>query len=1117
MYAGQGSQYYHMGLDLYEHNTTFQYWMDRLDKIVLEKSNFSIIDSLYNKRNKTSDIFDQVIYTSPAIFMVEYSLSQALIEIGIKPDYLLGASLGEFVSLAVANVCNYETILETIIYKSQLLQNKCQEGAMLAILTESNVFYNKPNIFNNCEFAADNFDKSFVVSGKIKDIEKTEVFFQKEGVITQRIPVKHAFHSSGIDYIKDDFKICLESLTYKKSEIPIISCAYKTINPQITQEYLWNVIRKPIYFRETIELIDKANDFIYIDLGASGTLANFVNYCLKSKRKSYAIITPFKNSEKRIKIIQENITDNNNSKKIVMKKRELQAYVFPGQGSQKKGMGEGLFEQFKDLTEKADAILGYSIKNLCLNDTDNNLVKTQYTQPALFVVNALSYLKQIGEVSKKPDYLAGHSLGEYNALFASGALDFETGLKLVVKRGDLMSKAKDGGMAAVIGMKEEKIKEVIVANGLNKIDIANFNSPSQIVISGPKNDVINAKSIFESAGCSTYIVLNVSGAFHSRLMEGAREEFEKFLNQFKFSDLNIPVISNVMARNYTKNSILSLLANQITHSVKWSESICYLMGKGVTEFKEIGPGNVLTGMINKIKKEAEPLVIDDEQMAEEIKESNELPINNTKQAHADNKGHESTFIKGQAAQGSPSINTDKADQFKIGKKIEPENLGSSEYKKVYKVKYAYAAGSMFRGVSSSKMVIALGKAGMMSYFGTGGLTLEQIEEEIKIIQKELKDDYSFGMNILNEVYNPENEKRIIDLYLKYGVKNVEASAYMQASSPLVKFRLKGLKKTLNGGIISENRIQAKVSRPEVAEVFLCPPSEKIVQKLLMDNEITKEEAAMAKQIPLATEICAEADSGGHTDQGVAAVLIPTILRLRDEKTKEYNYVEKINLGAAGGIGTPEAAASAFLLGGDYIVTGSINQCTVEAGVSDSVKNMLQDINIQDTDYAPAGDMFEMGAKVQVLKKGVFFPARANKLYELYKHYNSIDELDEKTKVQLEQKYFKKTFLEIFEECQKYYPTVEIEKANINPKYKMSMIFKWYFAYGTRMAMLGEETCKVDYQVPCGKSLGAFNQWIKGSKLENWRNRHVDEIAKIIMQDTADLLNQRFQAFMENAN
>ncbi|MCP5003592.1 MAG: hypothetical protein GY941_06505, partial [Planctomycetes bacterium] len=215
--------------------------------------------------------------------------------------------------------------------------------------------------------------------------------------------------------------------------------------------------------------------------------------------------------------------------------------------------------------------------------------------------------------------------------------------------------------------------------------------------------------------------------------------------------------------------------------------------------------------------------------------------------------------------------------------------------------------------------------------------------------------------------------------------------------------------------------------------------------------------------------------------------------------------------------TPDAAAAAFIMGADFIVTGSINQCTVEAGMSDSVKNMLQDINVQDTEYAPAGDMFELGAKVQVLKRGVFFPARANKLYQLYLHYGSLGEIPEKTKNQLEERYFQKSFNDIWEETKDYLnksgTSKEIEKAEANPKHKMALIFRWYFNYSAELAFKGEEDNRVNYQVQTGPALGAFNQWVKDTALSKWPDRHVDEIGEKLMKETATLLNQRIKSLV----
>jgi trans-AT polyketide synthase, acyltransferase and oxidoreductase domains len=311
-------------------------------------------------------------------------------------------------------------------------------------------------------------------------------------------------------------------------------------------------------------------------------------------------------------------------------------------------------------------------------------------------------------------------------------------------------------------------------------------------------------------------------------------------------------------------------------------------------------------------------------------------------------------------------------------------MGDESFKKDYGTKYAHVTGSMYRGIASKELVVQLGKSELFGFFGTGGLTLDEIEKNIVNIQSELVNGKNFGMNLLSNMNAPKKEEAEVDLFLKHKVKFIEASAFMQITPALVKYRVKGLARDKDGIVYSKNKIMAKVSRPEIASIFLHPVPETIARNLLKEGKISDEEFAMSKSMPMCDDLCAEADSGGHTDQASPYTLLPSIIRLRDELVKEYGYPTKIRVGAAGGIGTAESAAAAFVLCADYIMTGSINQCTVEAGISDDVKDMLQIMNIQDTAIAPSGYLFEMGSKVQVLNKGTFFPARAKKLYELLK-------------------------------------------------------------------------------------------------------------------------------------
>jgi malonyl CoA-acyl carrier protein transacylase len=285
------------------------------------------------------------------------------------------------------------------------------------------------------------------------------------------------------------------------------------------------------------------------------------------------------------------------------------AFVFPGQGSQKRGMGDGMFDipEYLEVEREVDGLLGYSMRKLCLAGDDEQLRDTRYTQPALYVVNALHYFSASAR-GERPSFLAGHSLGEYNALLAAGCFDFLTGLRLVQERGRILGQSRNGGMAAVIGLDAQRIEATLRASGLSTIDMANFNSPSQTVISGPKADIDRVAPHLERAGARMCVVLPVSAAFHSRYMADAKVAFGQYLKSYAFSKPTVPVISNVTAEPYPSHqpteAIRNLLVEQITSSVQWVRTISYLRATGVRTFKEIGPGVVLTRLIEQIPAQA---------------------------------------------------------------------------------------------------------------------------------------------------------------------------------------------------------------------------------------------------------------------------------------------------------------------------------------------------------------------------------------------------------------------------------------------------------------------------------------------------------------------------------
>jgi trans-AT polyketide synthase/acyltransferase/oxidoreductase domain-containing protein len=772
--------------------------------------------------------------------------------------------------------------------------------------------------------------------------------------------------------------------------------------------------------------------------------------------------------------------------------KSMNVFLFPGQGSQHKGMGEGLFQKFPSEVSAASEILGYSVSDLCLQDKDGLLGQTLYTQPCLFVVNALSFLKKMEDGSSAPNFVAGHSLGEFNALFAAGVFDFLTGVRLVRQRAQLMSQAQGGGMAAILKCPENTIRAVLDEQ-FPTLDIANLNSPNQIVISGEVTDLDRCLPALQKEG-ATCIRLRVSAAFHSRHMRPAMEAYSDFLKGFQFDCPKIPVISNVTALPHSPETLTSLLARQIVSSVRWTESILYLIHQGVSEFVELGPGKVLTKLAQEIQKSAPEISQSSQPVATQISKpsSSQAPIPPPKQVQ-------------ETPKSLPSSN----------RSLTADRLGAASFRRAYHLKYAYVAGSMYKGIASKELVVRMARAGFLSFFGSGGVRLSVVEEAIQYIQSHLSPDQPYGMNLISNIIKPALEMETVELFLRCGVRNIEASAYMQISPALVYFRAKGLR-IEQGRVVSPNRILAKISRPEVAQAFLSPAPDRLLEGLRQSGKLSEEETRLARAIPMADDLCVEADSAGHTDMGVASALIPTIIRQRDSMMQEFGYANRIHVGAAGGIGTPESAAAALILGADFILTGSINQCTVESGMSAPVKDMLQQINVQDTTYAPAGDMFEIGAKVQVMKRGLFFPARASKLYDLWQRHNSLDEIDEKTKIQIQEKFFGRSFEDVYEETKTYYLKEDpetIAKAERQPKHKMALIFRWYFIHSMRLALKGETGSRVDFQVHCGPALGAFNQWVKGSPIENWRQRHVDSIAIQLMEGTAELLESRFFQMM----
>ncbi|HXK75698.1 MAG TPA: ACP S-malonyltransferase [Bacteroidaceae bacterium] len=288
----------------------------------------------------------------------------------------------------------------------------------------------------------------------------------------------------------------------------------------------------------------------------------------------------------------------------------MKAFVFPGQGAQFVGMGKDLYEQSaqaKELFEKANEILGYRITDIMFDGTDEELRQTKVTQPAVFLHSVISALCSNEEFN--PDMTAGHSLGEFSALVAAGALSFEDGVRLVYARAMAMQKAceiEPSTMAAIIALPDEKVEEICASVEGEVVVAANFNCPGQVVISGSVPGIEKACELMKEAGAKRALPLKVGGAFHSPFMEPAREELAKAIEATNIATPKCPVYQNVDAQPHTDPAeIKANLVAQLTASVRWTQSVEKMIADGATEFVECGPGKVLQGMIKKINREVE--------------------------------------------------------------------------------------------------------------------------------------------------------------------------------------------------------------------------------------------------------------------------------------------------------------------------------------------------------------------------------------------------------------------------------------------------------------------------------------------------------------------------------
>lgn len=439
-----------------------------------------------------------------------------------------------------------------------------------------------------------------------------------------------------------------------------------------------------------------------------------------------------------------------------------------------------------------------------------------------------------------------------------------------------------------------------------------------------------------------------------------------------------------------------------------------------------------------------------------------------------------------------------------------ESLGDPAFRDRYGTRCSYYTGAMANQIASTRLVIALGKAGLMGSFGAAGVVPQRLEPVIQEIKTALPGG-PYAFNLINSPNEPAMERGAAEVYIKHGVTTVEASAYLDLTINIVYYRLAGLSVDSAGNIEIKNKVIAKLSRKEVARRFMEPAPADLINQLREAGKISELQANLASQVPVADDITVEADSGGHTDNRPLVCLMPTMLALRDEIQTKHQYPVPIRVGAAGGISTPHSALAAYAMGAAYVVTGSMNQACLEAGASEHTKRLLAQADMADVIMAPAADMFEMGVKVQVLKRGTMFALRALKLHEHYSQYPSVEAIPLAEREKLERNVFKRSIDEIWDDTVKFFnerDPRQIERAEADPRQKMALIFRWYLGLSSRWSNSGEAGREMDYQIWCGPSMGSFNDWTRGTYLEQPENRRVVDAALHLLTGAAYLQRLR---------
>jgi PfaD family protein len=409
----------------------------------------------------------------------------------------------------------------------------------------------------------------------------------------------------------------------------------------------------------------------------------------------------------------------------------------------------------------------------------------------------------------------------------------------------------------------------------------------------------------------------------------------------------------------------------------------------------------------------------------------------------------------------------------------PEWLGDRSFTAAHGTRFPYVAGEMAHGISGVDFVQTLARADILAFFGAAGLSPDTVTAAVARLRRSLPPPAPWGVNLIHSPHSPAWENELARLLITQNVPCVSLSAFIQVTRAAVHCSAAGLRLRPDGTVHRPRRVMAKISRPEIAAHFLAPAPAALLRDLVSTGDLSESEARLAARVPLADDVTVESDSGGHTDGRPLGTSLPQIMALRDTLARRHGITAPARVGAAGGMGTPHSVAAAFALGAAYVLTGSVNQLSTEAGTSDRARSLLLAADTMDTAMTASADMFELGAQVQVLTRGTMFAGRAARLRQLYRDHASLDDLPVDERQRLESNVFLMPIDQVWLLTEQFWSQrdpEQLHRAQRDPKHRMALVFRWYLGMSSLWALRGAPDRVADYQIWCGPAVGAFNIW-----------------------------------------